>query len=80
MLRNKKLTNLIWVYEVTLTIVGGGSDDGGGGDDVDDVSGILVTGGAMGRVLRLHRTRQHAFQFERPILARIRFAVTADAV
>lgn len=73
-LRNKKLTNLIWVYEVTLTIVGGSGSNAGG------VSGILVTDGAMRRILRLYRTRQHASQFERPILARIRFAVTADAV
>lgn len=76
-LGNKKLTNLIWVYEIThfndsrrreyhgiLVISGGG---GGGGEK-------------RTRVLRLHRTRQRAFQFERPILARIRFAVSADAV
>lgn len=75
-LTDEKLTNLIWVYEDTLTIVDGSGSGGGG------VSGTLVTGsGAMWQqILRLHRTRQHAFQFERSILARIRFAVTADAV
>lgn len=70
-LKNKKLTNLIWVYETILAIV-----DGGG----IKYSSYTDYGAIRGRVLRLHRTRQRAFQFERPILARIRFAVTADAV